>query len=406
MSLTALEVKNITCPKDKNKIKKSDNNGLFLLVKNNDSKFWKMRYKLAGREHELSFGKYPTVTLIEARKLTEEARALLVQGINPVEIRRERKRKHADTDKLFNAVALKWWEQQKESWSADHQKRVKRLITIDCKSLSKLNIDDLDEGHMTELMLAIEAAGTPKKAPTILSIINRIFSYALAHRLTRNNPAKGLPLRDIIKPLPKVCSHSAIINPKELASLIYDVDTSPTGSFCTVEALKLIPRVFLRPKEIRGLKWEYVDFEYKMIRLPADDMKKDREHLVPMSKQVIKQLKQVRSITGYSEYVFPNERDSSKPMSKNVLTNRLRDLGYSADVMSAHGFRSTASTILHEQGWTHDAIEVQLAHLTGTSTSRSYNRAIYLPERKKMMQKWSNFLEQLSNKKDGKKTKK
>lgn len=123
-------------------------------------------------------------------------------------------------------------------------------------------------------------------------------------------------------------------------------------------------------------------------------MKKDRDHLVPLSKQVMKHLKYIHSFTSYSIYVFPSQRDSNSPMSKNVMTNRLRTLGYAADVMSAHGFRATASTILHEQGWSHDAIEAQLAHLTGTNTSRAYNRSIYLPERKKMMQQWSNYLEQ------------
>ncbi|MEQ3530195.1 tyrosine-type recombinase/integrase [Pseudoalteromonas sp. XMcav11-Q] len=399
MSLTALEVKTISCPADKKQIKKFDGNGLFLLVKNNGSKLWRMRFKLSGTYKELALGQYPTIPLVEARKLAEEARVSLIQGINPIEERRERKRSHSAIDRQFQNVALKWWEQQKDSWSADYQARVKRFITKDCKSLSKFPIEQIDAGHITEVMLSIEASGTPKKAPLILTIINRIFGYALAHRLTRYNPAQGLPLKDIIKPLPKVRSHSAIIKASELGKLIYDIDTTPTGSFCTVEALKLIPRVFLRPNEIRNLKWEYVDFEEKLIRIPATEMKKDRDHLVPLSKQVIKQLKYIQDYTSYSMYVFPSQRDSHRPMSKNVMTNRLRYLGYAADVMSAHGFRSTASTILHEQGWNHDAIEAQLAHLTGTNTSRAYNRSIYLPERKKMMQQWSNYLEQLSSKK-------
>ncbi|MCG7549021.1 tyrosine-type recombinase/integrase [Pseudoalteromonas sp. Of7M-16] len=398
MSLTALEVKSITCPEGKKQIKKFDGNGLFLLVKSNGSKLWRMRFKLSGKHKELALGQYPTIPLVEARKLAEEARVSLIQGINPIDERRERKRSHAAIDRQFHAVAMNWWEQQKDSWSADHQARVKRFITNDCKSLSKLLVEKIDTGHITEVMLSIEASGSPKKAPVILSIINRIFGYALAHRLTRHNPAQGLPLKDIIKPLPKVRSHSAIIKASELGKLICDIDTSPTGSFCTVEALKLIPRLFLRPNEIRNLKWEYVDFDDKLIRIPAAEMKKDRDHLVPLSKQVIKQLRYILGVTSYSVYVFPSQRDSSKPMSKNVMTNRLRDLGYAADVMSAHGFRSTASTILHEQGWNHDAIEAQLAHLTGTSTSRAYNRSMYLPERKKMMQEWSDYLEQISSK--------
>ena len=398
MALTALEVKSISCPPDKNQIKKSDGNGLFLLVKSNGSKLWRLRYKYAGKHQEMALGKYPTVPLSEARKMTEEARMLLLQGINPMAERKERKKAATPEDRAFSVIALKWWEQQYDSWTPEHAVRIKRWITEDAKSLGGLAIDQIDAGHITELMLAIEAAGTPKKAPVILSVINRIFGYALAHRLTRTNPAQGLPLRDILKPLPKVKHMAAIVKPSELGELIRDIDETDSGNYCTVEALKLIPRVFLRPKEIRLLKWEYVDFDDGLIRIAEEDMKRSREHLVPMAKQVVAQLREVQKFTGYSEYVFPNHRDSSKPLSKNVLTNRLRNLGYTADVMSAHGFRSTASTILHEQGWNHEVIEVQLAHLTGTATSRAYNRSLYLKERKKMMQEWADYLDELKAK--------
>jgi integrase len=397
MSLTVQEVKNTSCPEGKSQLKKSDGNNLFLLVKSGGAKLWRLRFRYAGKYQEMALGKYPSVPLSEARKLAEEARASLINGINPMDVRRERKRtKTTSKDKLFETIALKWWEQQKDAWSEDHAGRVKRWLVIDSKYLSKLHIDSIDAGHITELMLAIEAAGTPKKAPNILAVINRVFGYALAHRLTRSNPAQGLPLGDIIKPLPPVKHRAAIVKPNELAQLIKDIDLSQSGNYCTIEALKLIPRVFLRPTEIRNLKWEYIDFDDLLIRIPAEEMKKGREHLVPMSKQVALHLKEIKTVTGYSELVFPNQRDSSKPMSKNVLTNRLRDLGYPADVMSAHGFRSTASTILHEKGWNSEVIEVQLAHLTGTATSRAYNRSLYLAERKKLMQEWANYLDELS----------
>jgi integrase len=399
MALTVQEVKNISCPDDKSQIKRSDGNNLFLLVKSSGSKLWRLRFRHAGKYQEMALGKYPSTSLSEARRLAEEARASLIHGINPMDERRERKRtKETTKDKLFSTIALKWWEQQKDSWSADHASRIKRWLLVDAKSLSYLHIEEVDAGHITELMLTIEGAGTPKKAPNILAVINRVFGYALAHRLTRNNPAQGLPLGDILKPLPKVKHRAAIVKPNELAQLIQDIDTAQSGNYCVAEALKLIPRVFLRPTEIRNLKWEYIDFDDLLIRIPAEEMKRGREHLVPMSKQVAKHLKEVKAVTGYSELVFPNQRDSSKPMSKNVLTNRLRDLGYAADVMSAHGFRSTASTILHEKGWNHDVIEVQLAHLTGTATSRAYNRSIYLAERKQLMQEWANYLDELSGK--------
>ncbi|AQQ00056.1 integrase [Pseudoalteromonas aliena] len=398
MPLTAQEVKNISCPEDKAQIKKSDGNNLFLMVKNNNSKLWRLRFRHAGKYQEMALGKYPSISLSEARRLAEEARASLINGINPMDERRERKRtKEATKDKLFSTIATKWWEQQKGSWSEDHEKRINRWLLVDSKSLGNLHIDNIDAGHITELMLAIEADGTPRKAPNILAVINRVFGYALAHRLTRNNPAQGLPLKDILKPLPKVKHRAAIVKSSELAQLIGDIDTTESGNYCTVEALKLIPRVFLRPTEIRNLMWEYVDFEDALIRIPAEAMKREREHIVPMSKQVVKHLKEVKTVTGYSKLVFPNQRDSSKPISKNVLTNRLRDLGYPADVMSAHGFRSTASTILHEKGWKHDVIEVQLAHLTGSNTSRAYNRSIHLKERKQLMQEWADYLDALSS---------
>jgi integrase len=395
MALTALEIKSISCPEGKSSSKKYDANGLFLLVKSSGSKLWRLRYKFANKHQEMALGKYPNVSLVEARGLAKDAHLMLAQGINPMDERRKAKKKHSSPEKTFEWVALQWWEKQREAWSEEHANRIKRWLTRDAKEICQLAIEEVDAGHITELMLSIEASGSPKKAPTILSVVNRVFAHALAHRLIRSNPAQGLSLRDIIAPLPKVKHQAAITNENELGALIRDIDSDRSSGYCTIEALRLIPRLFLRPKEIRHLKWSYIDFENKIIRIPAEDMKRGREHLVPLATQVVEQLKSIRLVTGYSEFVFPSERDGNKPMSKNVMTNRLRSLGYSADVISAHGFRSTASTLLHEQGWKHDVVEVQLAHLIGSATSRAYNRALYLKKRKKMMQKWADYLDSL-----------
>lgn len=395
MPLTAIEIKKLVCPEGQKQIKKSDGNGLFLLVKVSGSKLWRMRYRYNGKHQELALGQYPTIPLIEARKMASEARLQLTQGINPAEERRARKSTSKQGERIFGTIALTWWEQQESSWSAEHAKKVRRWIEVEMKAISKLPVDTIDQGHLTELMIALEADGKRRAAPTILSAINRIFGYALAHRYTRNNPAQGLPLSDILKPMPKVVHRAAITKPLALGQLIRDIDNTESGTFCTVEALKLIPRLFLRPKEIRLLKWEFIDFDQKLIVIPEENMKRGREHLVPLADQVITQLKHIREFTGYSVYVFPSQRNSDKPISKNVMTNRLRDLGYGGDVMSAHGFRSAASTILHEQGWSHDVIETQLAHLIGTATSRAYNRSIYLTERTKMMQSWADQLDAL-----------
>jgi len=327
--------------------------------------------------------------------MASQARALLVQGINPAVERRSRKQVVDEPGRSFKAVALNWWRQQESSWTPDHARKVRRWIELELESIGSLPVETIDQGHITEVMLSIEAAGHPRKAPVVLSVINRIFGYALAHRLTRTNPAQGLPLGDILKPMPKVIHRAAITRPSELGQLIRDINRVHSGSFCTVEALRLIPRLFLRPKEIRGLRWEYVDFDQELLRIPAEDMKRGREHLVPLARQVVEQLRSIQSVTAYSPFIFPSQRNSDRPLSKNVMTNRLRNLGYAADVMSAHGFRSTASTILHEQGWPHNTIEAQLAHLTGTATSRAYNRSIYLAERTKMMQSWADYLDAL-----------
>jgi integrase len=396
MTLKATEVKYLTCPPDKKQIKKADGNGLFILVKSNGSKLWRMRYKYAKKYQELSLGKFPAVTLAGARKATEEARSLLVQGINPVEVKRERKKASLRERALFSEVALAWWEKEKSGWSDEYVKKVKRWINVDLKQLSKLALDKIDYPLIADVMIAIESKGTPRKASPILSIINRIFNYALASRLTNHNPALGLKLREILKPMPKIRHRSAILDVENLVFLIHDIDHNERGTLCSIEALKLIPRIFLRPGEVRSLKWEYVKLERKRIYLPEEVMKKDREFIVPLSTQVLKQLTELKKITGYSEFVFPNATDSSQPMSKNVLTNRLRALGYAADVMSAHGFRATASTALVEElNWDPEVVDVQLSHLTGTATSRAYNRAIHLRKRTKMMQEWSDYLDKL-----------
>lgn len=395
MALTALEVKRLTCPEGQRLCKKSDGNGLYLIAKPTGSKLWRFRYKYAGKEQELALGRYPTIPLVEARTMAAQARAKLVQGINPSVERRELKRQESEPARAFKVIALAWWEQQAESWAEEHRKRVKRWIEQELKPLAKLPVDQIDQGHITEVMLAMEKAGRAKSAGNVLAVMNRIFGYALANRLTRTNPAQGFPLSDILKPLPKTKHFAAITNPTELGALIRAIDSFENGTYCTVQALRLIPRLFMRPGEIRAIRWEYIDFDDKLIRIPGDEMKKDREFLVPLAEQVIEQLQAIHEITSYSIFVFPNARNSDKPISKNVVTNCLRKMGYSGNDMTAHGFRSTASTLLHEQGWPHDAIEAQLAHLTGTATSRAYNRSIYLAERRKLMQAWADYLDSL-----------
>ena len=393
MKLKALKIKNL-CHNGSNKkiAYYSDGNGLFLLVHPSNTKTWQLRYTFNGKREKIKLGKhpFPDISLDNARKLAAEVREQVALGINP-------KAKQSEQDKrLFKPLALEWWEDNEDAWGNDHASKVKKWLVKDIfPHIGELPVADIDPGHISDIMLGIEQAGHPTSAAPTLSVLNRIFGRALARKYTSINPAQGFPLKEIIKPLAKTKNRAAITDPKQLGQLLRDIENWKAGAYSTVESLRLIPYIFLRPKEIRLMRWEYVDFDAGLIRLPDHEMKKDRDHIVPMARQVIEQLKEVRTMTGYSPYVFPSSRDSQLPMSKNVITNALRVMGYGADVMCGHGFRSTASTLLHEQAWPHDVIETQLAHLTGSATSRAYNRSIYLKERSNMMQAWADYLDAL-----------
>lgn len=396
MALIDKTIKAAQCPADKKSKKLFDGNGLYLLVNKTGSKLWRMRYKFSNKHQELALGKYPQTTITEARDLAKNARKLLDQGINPMVQRKANKQANRIAkNKLFEVVAMEWWGTQKSEWSEDYAKKVKKWLLEDCSSIRDRSIDSIKVVDIAQIMLTQKEVGTPKKASPILSTLNRVFGFALGKELTETNPAQNFPLKDVIGKLPAVKHMAAITEPKALGKLMSDIDNNNSGDFCTIEALKLIPRVFLRPVEVRSLKWTYISFDEELIILPAEDMKRSRDHLVPMSRQVQEQLLHLREYTGYSTHLFPNQRDASKPLSKNVLTNRLRELGYSADVVSAHGFRSTASTILNENDWDDKYIEIQLSHLIGTSSSRPYNRAKFLKQRKKMMQWWSDYLDSI-----------
>jgi integrase len=391
MKLKALQIKHLKHSGISNKTEAmSDGNGLFLLVHPTGSKTWQLRYTFAGNRTNTKVGNYPAISLDNARTLAANIRTKVANGIDPKEEKKE------ETKRLFEPLALEWWHDNKSTWSIEHAAKVKKWLVKDVlPHIGQLQIADIDHGHIADIMLSIEQAGHPTSAAPTLSVLSRIFGRALVRKYTNINPAQGFPLKDVIKPLAKTQHRAAITDPKQLGQLLRDIEGWTGGAYSTVQSLHLIPFIFLRPKEIRLLRWEYIDFDAGLMRLPDSEMKKDRDHLVPMAWQVTQQLKEVKKLTGYSPFVFPSSRNSELPMSKNVITNALRAMGYGADVMCGHGFRSTASTLLHEQNWHHDVIETQLAHLTGSATSRAYNRSMYLVERTKMMQAWANYLDGL-----------
>ncbi len=395
MSLKATEIKYLQCPDDKKEIKRSDGNGLSILVRKNGSKLWRFRYKYASKHQDMALGSYPDVSLSDARKLAVEAKSLLNKGINPIKEKKKHKQEFSENKYTFREVAEEWLE-KKFDISAPSYSKYQRIITNDLKTFSRTKLDDIEHTAVVDFLISLGKKGSRSKAPIVLSVLQRVRTYALHVNYTKKPPYTSFKIGEIMGPAPASTPMPAILDLPSLSILLKDIEDNPFGDFISREALKLIPHIFVRPVEMRRMRWEYVDFEQKLIVIPAKDTKRDRDFLIPMSKQVIEKLRSVRQVTGYSDFIFPNERDTNKGMSKNVLTNRLRDLGYPADVMSAHGFRSIASTTLRETVKVKkDAIELQLSHLIGSSTTRAYDRAQYLTKRKKMMQKWSDFLDDL-----------
>lgn len=390
MKLNALKIKGLTHSGTSKKVEPySDGNGLFLIVHPSNAKSWQLRYTFQGKRGKIKIGThpYPDTSLQLAREMASELRMKMARGIAP---------KEQSSKTTFKEIALEWWEDNQSSWSDEHIKKVKRWLEKDAfPTIGALQPKDINHSHIASIMLAIEKAGHSSSAEPTLSIISRIFGRCLVRQLTTMNPAQGFPLKDVIKPRPKVKHRAAITDPKELGKLMHDIEKWDAGAYSTVHALRLMPHIFLRTKEIREMRWEYVDFDDRLIRIPDAEMKKDNAHIVPMSSQVEGMFKTIKEMTGYSPYVFPSSRDATKPMSKNVITNALRSMGYGADIMCGHGFRSSASTLLHEKEWPSEVIETQLAHLIGSATSRAYNRSKYLSKRKKMMQFWSDYLDEL-----------
>jgi integrase len=401
MTLTASQVKSASCPEGQKQKKVYDSKGLYLLLKDTGGKLWRLRYKFGGKHKEMALGKFPNVTLSEAREKAERARSLLTDGFDPMANRKLLKYQVTDEALNFEKIATRWFERNKVNWSSTYQTKLVRWLENDLKNISTLQINVITKKHLIMIVNTIVENGHKKKVAQLMSMINRIFEFAMSELLISTNPCQSFYYKTLVGNLPNTKNYAAITDSRKLGDLLFDIENNTSGTLCSIEALKILPHVFLRPSELRGLKWEYVDFDKKLIFIPGSEMKTKKDHIVPMSKQVERKLKALHKQTQYSEFVFPSEKNPCQPFSKNVLNNRLKALGYDSETMVSHGFRGTASTLLNEEGVNESHIETQLAHQIGNSTSRSYNRAKYLRKRKKMMQRWSDLLDALRESSDG-----
>lgn len=375
-------------------VKMFDGGGLFLLIAPAGGKWWRLKYRFGGKEKLLSFGTYPDVTLRDAREKRDIARKHLAADIDPGANRKAQKAANAGAvSDSFELIAREWYEKFAPNWASSHSSKIIRRMERDVfpwiggQSIAVVSAPDL-----LTTMRRIENRGAIETAHRALQNCSQIFRYAIATGRARHDPTTSL--RGAIPPS-IVKHHASIIDPAAIGGLLRAID-GYEGSLITKSALKLAPLLFVRPGELRMAEWSEFDFDKNEWRIPAERMKMREQHIVPLATQAAAALRELRPLTGNGRYVFPGARTNGRPMSENTVNAALRRLGYTNDQMTGHGFRSTASTLLNEQGWHRDAIERQLAHAERDSVRAAYNYAEHLPERRKMMQSWADFLGRLA----------
>ena len=387
MPLTDKEIQSFK-PADK-PYKKADGGGLYLWITPAGGKFWRFKYRFGGREKTLTLGQYPDLRLANARKKHQAAREQLANGDDPSEVKRQEKLKQ---QKTFEVVAAEWWDAQRDRWTGGYAANVWRRLELDALPwLKNKPIDEISSQEILQILRRVESRGAVDTAHRISQHLSNIFGYALVCGLTPNNPAAGL-----VKALKTTLKRNlpAITDPQKIGELLRAIDAFQ-GSFVVKQALRLAPLVFVRPGELRAAEWTEFNLDEGLWEIPAHRMKMKRPHIVPLSTQAVEILRDLEPLTGQGKYVFPSVRTPAKPMSENTLNAALRRLGYSKDEIVAHGFRSMASTRLHEMGWKSEIIEFQLAHADKNKVRGVYNRAEYWEERKRMIQAWADSLDAL-----------
>ena len=332
------------------------------------------------------------MTLKGARERRDEACTILAAGIDPSKARQEEKSEAAAEALTLEPVAREWYKRFKPKWSASHSLDViQRLEKNVFPSLGPKSIRDIAAPELLAAVRLIEGRGAVESARRILQMCGQIFRYAIATGQADRDIAADL--RGSLPPA-REKHHASLTDPKAVAQLLRALD-GYEGAFMVRCALRLAALVFVRPGELRHAEWSEIDLDKAEWRIPAAKMKMREQHIVPLSRQAVAILQELRPLTADGRYVFPSVRSSARAMSENTVLAALRRMGYTKDEMTGHGFRSMASSLLNELGWNRDAIERQLAHAERNAVRAAYNFAEHLPERRKMMQAWADYLDQL-----------
>lgn len=392
MPLTDTACKKAACPPGKPRERLADEKGLYLEV-TPAGKYWRWKYRYGGKEKRLALGVYPEVTLAQARESRDEARKLLKDGTDPGQLRRDAKMAAAvNQANTFEAVARLWWDHWRDGKSPRHADyAIRRLESDVFPALGALPIGDVTAKHLTHMAKAVQGRGAIDLAHRVLQMSGQILRYAVAHDLIERNPATDVKPSDTLKSRRK--ENYARLGEKELPELLRKIEAYQGGPYTRL-AMQLMALTFVRTTELIAARWAEFDLQAAEWRIPPERMKMKTPHIVPLSPQAVEVLKVLHTLSGGRALLFPGERDHDKPMSNNTILKALERMGYKGR-MTGHGFRGMASTILHEQGYAHHAIELQLAHQERNEVSAAYNHALYLKERRAMMCDWANHLDKL-----------
>jgi integrase len=370
-----------------------DGGGLYLHIHPNGSRYWRLKFRLARKERVFAIGVYPEVSLGDAREKALATRRLIRDGIDPVADRR--KSRASNSAETFQAIAEEWIESQSNEWSPTYVEAVKSALTANLyPQIGNLPVRSIDVPTMRNALLLMEKRGALAALRKVRMWASGVFRHAVATGRAEGDPAATL--RGTFKSH-KPRNFAALTKPDEFAELMRRI-SSYDGSIITRCGLLLMAYTFTRTIELRAAKWSEFDLDKSTWKIPAERMKMGEEHIVPLSRQALAIIEELKSLTSTSEFLFPNEKNSRKPMSENTLLYALYRLGYHKR-STVHGFRSSASTLLNEElDFEADVIERQLAHQERNKVRGAYHRAQYLPKRREMMQAWADFIDKLAAK--------
>lgn len=371
----------------------TDGQGMYLLIKPSGKKYWRLDYILHGKRKTYAMGAYPSISLKEAREKREIAKKLVTDGIDPVQHRQVTKTHRSEAAaNTFEALAIEWLAKQEQTWTQGHARTVTSRLKRDILPwLGSRPIGEITAPEILTTLRRIENRGAGETAHRCKTIISQIFRYTIAAGITDRDPA--VDLRGALAPT-KSKKMAAITDPEKAGELLKAI-RGYQGNLVSRCALQLSALAFVRPGELRKAEWREINWIKQEWLIPAEKMKARRDHTVPLADQALEVLREIHPLTGHGKYVFPSLRTDTRPMSNNTVLGALRRMGFSKEEMTPHGFRSMASTLLHENGWEHEIIELQLAHTRQDKVAAAYDRSKRLPERKKMMQWWADFLRHL-----------